>query len=276
MTLLGKSVRSYIHRLYPYVTPDSSVGELRRLVRELRVRVIPVVRDELSMKFMGLVKRSALLMVSSTRAAITAKDLMEDPKTTALEDENLADVLRRLVEVDEWYAPVLTQDGRYLGIVGLEAGLMEMLSSGSRVLESPVDYYMSTDLVFVEPDTPVYRVWQMMLSRRLAALPVVRRGRIVGVIAEHDLVARGYTRPDLEAEGLRAGPRVREVMHTPPITVELGTPMKRAVELMLLRDIGRVYVVERGNVLRGVVDRSDAIAAWLGMRRPRVAMEAAG
>ncbi|KSW12143.1 hypothetical protein CF15_05100 [Pyrodictium occultum] len=254
---------------YPYALPQTSIGELRRMVRELRLRLIPVVSDEKTMRLEGVVRRRALLTVTSTRAGVAARGLEEEPRLLLKPGEGLREAAGRMLELDEWYAPVVDDAGRLLGVLGLEGVIERLLESGEEFLEKPVSRLMETRLVYVEPGTPVYKVWQLMLSRGFSALPVVKDGRLVGVVAEHDLLARGFTRPDLESpSGLRRGPRVEEVMSTPPAAVEPDAPAAEAARLMLRRDIGRVYVVDEEGRLLGVVDRSDVVAAWL-RGRPR-------
>ncbi len=231
-------------------------------MREQRLRVLPVVADERTMKLLGVVKRTSLLMFSSTKVDTPVLDIMEEPRITISEDDRLDEAARKLVNSDEWYAPALDSAYRLLGMLGLESIIEYMLQHESRVLEEPVKKYMTPNPVYVEPGMPIYRVWQYMLSKKLAALPVVEKGRIVGVIAEHDLLAHGYTRPVLESGQARKGPLVREVMSTPPITLEPSAPLREAAKIMVERDIGRVYVV-LDDELMGVLDRSDVVRAWI-------------
>ncbi|HIQ24052.1 MAG TPA: CBS domain-containing protein [Pyrodictium delaneyi] len=249
---------------YPYVLPDTSFGELRRIVREQRIRMIPVVTDERTMKLLGIIRRGALLLATGTKVEITAKDLLEDPVATLLPSASIVEAARQMLRADEWYAPVTDEERRLLGVLGLEDIIRYILEKHIDMIERPVSDVMETKIVYVEPDTPIYKVWQMMLSRRLAALPVIRNGKIIGVIAEHDLITHGFTRPDLESSpGHRRGPTVGEVMSTPAVTIEPDTPLSEAARLIVERDIGRVYVADDSGILQGVVDRSDVVAAWL-------------
>jgi CBS domain-containing protein len=48
---------------------------------------------------------------------------------------------------------------------------------------------MSTNLVTVSPDTPALTAIEQMVNHRVSCLPVVRDGRLVGIISERDLIA---------------------------------------------------------------------------------------
>lgn len=222
--------------------------------------------DERSLRLIGLVKRGSLLEVSATRTEATAKDLMEDPKITVVPSDDAVLVLRNMLKYDEWYSPVIDESGRYLGIFGLENAIKYILDSDEKALLIPVSEVMQKSVVYVEPDTPIHKVWQLMRKHGFAALPVVKDGKIVGVIAEYDLLSRGYTRPDFEADSYRKGPFVYEVMSTPPVTLLPTATMRDAAELMIKRDIGRVYIVDEYKRLLGVIDRSDVVSKWLSSK----------
>lgn len=226
--------------------------------------MLPVVADEKKMKLLGIIRRGALLLVTSTRVEITAKDLAEEPSVVFLPSEDVTTAARNMLRTDEWYAPVIDDEERYIGVLGLDDVIRYILDNYREKLQKHVSGIMETKVVYVEPDTPIYKVWQMMLSRRLAALPVIKGGKIIGVVAEHDLIMHGFTRPYLESPSSHLrGPTVGEVMSTPAVTVEPDVPIAEVASLMVERDIGRIYVTDENGILQGVVDRSDVVAAWL-------------
>ncbi|ABM80983.1 conserved archaeal protein [Hyperthermus butylicus DSM 5456] len=240
---------------------------MRRIIREYYVRVIPVVADEKTLKLIGVVRRGNLLYISSTRTEFTARDIMDEPKIVARPSDDARELADRLIETDEWYAPVVDDAGKLLGLVGLENIIGYVVNHEPEKLMKPVEEFMERNVVYVEPTTPVYKVWQVMMSKRFAALPVVSEGKLIGVIAEHDLIVRGFARPDFESpSGIRRGPLVRELMSTPPVTVLPTVPLLSAARLIVERYIGRVYVVDDDESLLGVVDRSDIVRAWLTAR----------
>lgn len=50
-----------------------------------------------------------------------------------------------------------------------------------------VDRVMSRPVITAEPDTPVREVARIMLENKIAGLPVVDEGRIVGIFSESDM-----------------------------------------------------------------------------------------
>ena len=222
-----------------------------------------MVIDERQLRLAGLVRRSAMLEVSSTRTEARAKDLMEYPRMVLSPSQGVRSALEKMLKLDEWYAPVVDESSMYLGVFGLENAIQHIVENYRDKLLVPLAEVMQRDVVYVEPSTPVPKVWQLMRHYGFAALPVARNEVIIGVIAEHDLIIHGYTRPDFEADSHRKGPLVQEVMSTPPITLSQSHTLLDAAKLMLKRDIGRVYVVDDDKRLVGVVDRSDVVSYWL-------------
>jgi CBS domain-containing protein len=49
---------------------------------------------------------------------------------------------------------------------------------------------MTTELVTVGPTTPVSAVAQLLVERRISAVPVVADGQLIGLVSEGDLLHR--------------------------------------------------------------------------------------
>jgi tRNA nucleotidyltransferase (CCA-adding enzyme) len=54
--------------------------------------------------------------------------------------------------------------------------------------EQPVSEYMGTNFATVPPDTDLYKVMEIILGKRQRLLPVVEKGRVVGIITNTDLL----------------------------------------------------------------------------------------
>jgi CBS domain-containing protein len=106
----------------------------------------------------------------------------------------------------------------------------------------------------VREDDDLGLALQTMLWAEVRHLPVVSRGRLVGVVSERDLLAQ-------QAEvGTRRASRKRigDFMTKPPIQIEPDETTARAAKLMLERRIGALPVVENEKLL-GIVTRSDLL-----------------
>lgn len=91
--------------------------------------------------------------------------------------------------------PVVEPGGRLVGILtklDLLAAFAftptSIIPQYEEVMRSPVEERMTRELVSVAPDLPLTRVLQVLLETRNKSLPVLDRGRLVGVVAREDVL----------------------------------------------------------------------------------------
>jgi len=97
------------------------------------------------------------------------------------------------------HLPVIAPEGDALvGVVSqrdlfrgaLEQSLQMQHGGGGTVLGAlRVEDVMTEDVVFVAPDLPITDAANLMTERKIGCLPVVERGRVVGILTEADFVA---------------------------------------------------------------------------------------
>ncbi|MFZ3129524.1 MAG: CBS domain-containing protein, partial [Desulfosporosinus sp.] len=109
---------------------------------------------------------------------------------------------------------------------------------------------MSYPVKTVTPETPLGEVEQILLRYGHTGVPVTEDKRLVGIISRRD-VEKSIK------HGLKHAP-VKGFMTTRVITVEAEAPWDEVQRLMVQHDIGRLPVVEEGNVV-GIVSRSDVL-----------------
>jgi CBS domain-containing protein len=95
------------------------------------------------------------------------------------------------------HLPVLRSDGRLVGIVTdrdlrqviLDPDLQAQLGSAPRALNIlTVGEVMTWGAITVRPDSDLREAARVMHAHKVGALPVIERGRLVGILAETDLV----------------------------------------------------------------------------------------
>jgi len=143
---------------------------------------------------------------------------------------------------------------------------------------------MTWDVITVSPETSVYEAAQLLLGRRISALPVLNTdGRLVGIISESDLMRRGEIHSekrhswwrDLITSDLRQaseflrshGRRVADVMSRDVICATGRVTLREVAELMERHAIKRLPVMD-GHRLVGIVSRSDLLRALLAVEPP--------
>jgi CBS domain-containing protein len=98
-----------------------------------------------------------------------------------------------------------------------------------------------TDIIACDCHTPVSEVVQILATRRIGALPVMRDGRVAGIVSERDVI---YRLADKGRECLDLP--VEDIMTSPAITVEPATTVDEALGMMTRRRFRHFPVVEDG------------------------------
>jgi CBS domain-containing protein len=152
---------------------------------------------------------------------------------------------------------------------------------------------MQAEVVQIGPDQSLAELERVLLEERLGGVPVVERGRLLGVVSRSDILRLlGAERAIAEAQAdfyrefhddpfapseyaareeaeQRAGIeeqiahrlasfRVRDAMTTEVVSVEADAPLRDAAARMAERRIHRVVVTERGR-LAGVLSALDLV-----------------
>ena len=68
------------------------------------------------------------------------------------------------------------------------SSMLRMSRSAERewLAKIPVHNVMSAEVYTIEPDAAVHKAVELMLTRRIGCLPVVERGKLVGLVSETD------------------------------------------------------------------------------------------
>lgn len=130
-----------------------------------------------------------------------AKNLMNTQVITVREDVPVSDLCDILQAAHVNGLPVLNADGELVGIVTEEDvlyGTMGGSESGERSNPLLVGDIMTSPAVCATEDTEVVELCRMMWGMRIHRIPIVRDGRVTGMVSALDLVravAEGALRP---------------------------------------------------------------------------------
>jgi CBS domain-containing protein len=129
---------------------------------------------------------------------------------------------------------------------------------------------MTTEVAVV-PEAARYKEIVAILRRHgVSSVPVLdRRGRVVGVVSEADLLDRHTTR-ELPSGTIRLAWKLRQwsraaaataadLMTTPAVTISPDAPVAEAARLMEGRRLRRLPVTDARGRLAGVISRADVL-----------------
>lgn len=110
--------------------------------------------------------------------------------------------------------------------------------------------------VTVSPDESLQGAASILSDEGIGALLVTKRGRLVGILSERDLV-------EAVAEGEVDGHQVWDHMVAEPVTIAEDTSVGEAAETMVRNQFRHLPVVDSGGGLRGIVTVRDLLFAAL-------------
>ncbi len=143
---------------------------------------------------------------------LTVRDIMTTDLITVTPDTDVARVAQILLDNHINGTPVLGQDDRLLGIICqsdliaqqkklpiptfftfLESviqttSMKEIDKQVRKIAALTVSQAMSPDPVTVEPDTGLETVASLMVDNNFHTLPVIKNGRLVGVVGKEDVL----------------------------------------------------------------------------------------
>ncbi len=121
---------------------------------------------------------------------------------------------------------------------------------------------MKTQVVSISSDDTLRIVREIMELGRVRHLPVVHKGKLVGVVSQRDLfhaslsnvIGIGREEQELFLEGVK----IADVMSEPPVSISPDAPVQSAAALMADRKIGCLPVAENEKLI-GIVTETDLL-----------------
>lgn len=123
---------------------------------------------------------------------------------TASPDVTLMEIARLLAEHRVGCIVIMDDDGKALGIVSERDIVRAIAKSGTKVLHEPVDTIMTKAVVTCREADTIDRLMSEMTSRRFRHMPVIDRGRLIGLVSIGDVVKMRLAEAEMEAAAMRS------------------------------------------------------------------------
>jgi acetoin utilization protein AcuB len=131
-----------------------------------------------------------------------------------------------------------------------------------------VDRWMSRAVQTVGPEAFLIDAFDLMRAHHIRHVPVVERGRVVGIVSDRDVRHAMPMRPpeqDLteftHARSLRRTP-VSMAMTPDPLTIAPDASIHEAAAAICREKIGALPVVDREGALVGIISAEDLLCAY--------------
>ncbi len=124
-------------------------------------------------------------------------EIMTRPVISAKMNTTLRDIALQMVSNQYSGMPVTGDNGKLIGIV-TEIDILRALNDGKELARSTAGDVMTTEVVTAKPDIPITEAISVMENFNIIRLPVVKDGRLVGVVSRGDIL-RSMLEPEFEA-----------------------------------------------------------------------------
>jgi CBS domain-containing protein len=118
-------------------------------------------------------------------------------------DASLLEIARVLREHGIGCVVVSGEDGKIAGIVSERDIVRGIAKSGEDVLKQPVSACMTKHVVTCKESDTIERLMSEMTAHRFRHMPVVERGRLVGLVSIGDVVRMRIAEAEMEAAAMR-------------------------------------------------------------------------
>ena len=120
---------------------------------------------------------------------------------------------------------------------------------------------MTTDVVSVTKDTPIYEAMELLIKHEITGMPVVEDDMtLVGVISEKDCLRLFY------ADEEEQNKTVQHFMTQPAVHYHENDSLKTVCDFMMINYFRRVPVTSKKGKVVGILSRPDVIKHILEQR----------
>ncbi len=177
------------------------------------------------------------------------------------------DAVELMFEKNVGGCPVIDNEGRVFGIV-TERDIVRFLANQRRLsFEGVIRDYMTTRVVTISPETTIGGAMEIMISRRIRRLPIVKNGILYGLLVSTDFLR--YFAKDafkmLETGNIKdvLNKNIHEIVsnssvikYREPLVFESRDKISKVVSGMVEKGVGCALIVENGK-LEGIITERD-------------------
>jgi acetoin utilization protein AcuB len=131
----------------------------------------------------------------------------------------------------------------------------------------PVKNVMSQNLITIEEEASMMKASKLMKDHKIHHLPVLSKGRLVGIISDRDLKeaqpSKATTLDIHELYYLLDKVSVKSLMSPNLFTIRPEATLEKAAAIMQREDISALPVVNQEGALAGIITKGDVFRAFV-------------
>jgi CBS domain-containing protein len=267
-----------VSRKFFVVSTEDPLSFCQGIFREHHPRAL-VVQDK-NGKYVGMLSERSIVRGDLDPSKAKVKGVYRSAPH-ASPAQTISEAARLMVENDLRYLPVFDK-GKLLGLVTAEGILLKVAESS--LSSQLVGQLMTRQPVTVEEGDSIAKAVSTMRNEGIARLPVLKEGRVTGLVTLHDVLNLLYEPKGRMAtvRGKGKGEMVKplrdpvgSLMTSPVVTVSPDETVAAAIKEMLDRDISSLVVTGPRGELIGIVTKTDLLKplAAAAIVRPSVKLQ---
>ena len=202
----------------------------------------------------------------------TLAEIMQTDVTTVGPDVPIVEVVRLMRKTGLRFLPVAI-DGRLFGVISngdlvTRGGLSLRLELHGSVaappdgaIERTASDVMTRIVVTAPPNTRIYDAGRLMLEKGVKRLPVVKDGRLLGVVSRVDLLRTvADARPTADSSPPPGGGRtIADIAQREVPVVRADTPVSQVLDALVSTRLNRVVVVDDKHRVLGIISDTELL-----------------
>jgi acetoin utilization protein AcuB len=140
---------------------------------------------------------------------------------------------------------------------------------------------MTAKVFTVEPHDLIDRVFFLIHYEKIRHLPVVEKGKLIGIVSDRDLykalgprTQSNAVEPNKDNSQLHVvAQKVVHIMHRGVFTISPEAPASEAAAMMAEHRIGALPVVNKDNKLVGIISATDILRVFAKLERAHEKIE---
>jgi CBS domain-containing protein len=121
------------------------------------------------------------------------------------------------------------------------------------VLDLPAGSIARRELITVDENSSVLDASKVMVEKSRGSILATRGGDPVGILTERDILKK------VVAKSLNpSSTKVKDVMTSPPVTIDYDKPLREAIDLMVRKGLRRMLVTQGGKIV-GIFTMRDIV-----------------
>lgn len=243
--LMELTLADIMNRSVRHVPPECTLGEAARQMNEAHISSMLVMSGNTPL---GIITERDLLRQLSAHAGqnTPVSEIMSAPVLTASPDTGFTAAYAQVLNHHIRHLVVVDKTGAVIGLAS-ETDFRNHLGSDLLRRLDDLQAVMDHNLPQLSPDATLDQAVAMMLQDRTSYALVVENGLPSGILTERDMA--GLLAGGVRAEGLT----LREVMHSPVLTVSHQTPVYEMAGLMQASKLRHLVVVGDDGLVMGMV-----------------------